>query len=278
MTVTAMRDLGDQGKKPTLALLHAALDHRGSMSTLVRLKAEIEAAAQPVSDSPEALKAFREIWGLAVEEGRTQQEAVAADLRENLKTLAAENERLDGTALAAQNRATELELAVSRAEAELNRIRTEREQALGRSQAALVQASAHAAEALQKRHWLRERDGQPDEAVFINARGQPLTRDGVQYIPAQHVKLARVACPSLKTNRASPHVLRHTTAMDLSQDGVDRSVIALWLGHESMDTTQIYLHANLELKEQALAKTEPFQGQVARYRPPDQILACLQGF
>ena len=146
----AMRDLGDQGKKPTLALLHAALDHRGSMSTLVRLKAEIEAPAQPVSDSPEALKAFREIWALAVEEGRTQQEAMAAQLRENLKTLAAENERLDGTAIAAQNRATEFEQAVSRADGELNRVRTEQEQALSKSQAALVQAGAQAAEALQK--------------------------------------------------------------------------------------------------------------------------------
>src|ERR1019366_8977436 len=126
------------------------------------------------------------------------------------------------------------------------------------------------------RHWLMERDGKPDEAVFINARGQPLSRDGVQYILAQHVKQARVKCPSLKTKRASPHVLRHTLAMELLQHGVDRSVIALWLGHESMDTTQIYLHANLELKEQALAKTEPFKGRNGRYRPPEQLLAFLQ--
>ena len=127
------------------------------------------------------------------------------------------------------------------------------------------------------RHWLLERDGKPDEAVFINARGQPLSRDGVQYILAQHVKQARVKCPSLKTKRASPHVLRHTLAMELLQHGVDRSVIALWLGHESMETTQIYLHANLELKEQALEKTEPFAGQSRRYRPPDQLLAFLRG-
>ena len=145
-----MLDLADQGKKPTLAVLHAALGHRGSMSTLVRLKSEIEAAAQPVADSPEALRAFREIWALAVEEGRTQQEAVAAELRENLKTLAGENERLDGAAIAAQNRATELEQAASRADSELNRVRTEQEQALNKSQAALVQASAQAAEVLQK--------------------------------------------------------------------------------------------------------------------------------
>jgi len=146
----AVRDLAAQGKKPTLAMLHAALNNRGSMSTLVRLKAEIEAAAQPVTDSPDALRAFREIWALAVEEGRLQQEAVVTELRENLRTLAAENERLDGTATAAQTRVGELEQSVSRAEAELSRVRTEQEQALGRSQAALVQVSAQASEALQK--------------------------------------------------------------------------------------------------------------------------------
>jgi chromosome segregation ATPase len=146
----AIGDLAAQGKKPTLAILHAALQHRGSMSTLVRLKAEVEAAAQPASDSPEALKAFREIWALAVDEGRIQQEAVTAELRENLKALAAENERLEGTAVAAQERATELELTASRAAAELNRIRAEQERQLSQAQAALVQASAQAAEALQE--------------------------------------------------------------------------------------------------------------------------------
>jgi integrase/recombinase XerD len=126
------------------------------------------------------------------------------------------------------------------------------------------------------RRWLRERNGQTAEAVFTNARGQPLTRDGVQYILSQHTNTARAKCPSLKAKRVSPHVLRHSTAMSLLQNGVDRSIIALWLGHESMDTTQIYLHANLELKEKALAKTEPFQVRVGRYRPPDQLLAFLQ--
>ncbi len=77
-------------------------------------------------------------------------------------------------------------------------------------------------------------------------------------------------------SRVSPHVLRHTTVIDLLQRGVDRSVIALRLGHESMETTQAYLHASLELKERALAKTEPFKGQSRRYRPPDQLMAFLQ--
>lgn len=126
------------------------------------------------------------------------------------------------------------------------------------------------------RQWLRERGNQPAEALFTNARGQPLSRDGVQYVLAQHLNKARTECPSLKTKRVSPHVLRHTAAMSLLQHGVDRSVIALWLGHESMDTTQMYLHASLELKEQALAKTTPFLGEVARYRPPDRLLTFLQ--
>lgn len=126
------------------------------------------------------------------------------------------------------------------------------------------------------RAWLRERNAQPDAPLFPNLRGKPLSRDGVQYLLAKHVASARQHCPSLKTKRISPHVLRHSTAMDLLQCGVDRSVIALWLGHERMDTTQIYLHASLELKEKALAKTEPFYGRPPRYRPPDQLMAFLQ--
>jgi predicted nucleic acid-binding Zn-ribbon protein len=120
------------------------------MSTLVRLKSEIEAAAQPVSESPDAFKAFRQIWALAVEECRAQQEAVTAEPRESLRALATENERLEGAAVAAQNHTTELEQAASRAEAELNRVRTEQGNALDRSQTALVATSAQGADALQK--------------------------------------------------------------------------------------------------------------------------------
>jgi site-specific recombinase XerD len=93
---------------------------------------------------------------------------------------------------------------------------------------------------------------------------------------AQHVKTAQAKCPSLKTKRVSPHVLRHSTAMNLLRNGVDRSVIALWLGHESMDTTQIYLHSSMELKEKALTKTKPFESRSRRYRPLDQLLSFLQ--
>lgn len=126
------------------------------------------------------------------------------------------------------------------------------------------------------RRWLPERDGQPTDVIFPNAQGTPLSRDGVEYLLAKYVTLARLVCPSLKNKRVSPHVLRHSTAMDLLQHGVDRSVIALWLGHESMDTTQVYLHASLALKEQALAKTDPLQGRLGRYRPSDKLLAFLQ--
>jgi integrase/recombinase XerD len=126
------------------------------------------------------------------------------------------------------------------------------------------------------RNWLKERHGQPNEVVFTNARGQPLSRDGVEYLLAKHLEVARRACPSLRAKHVTVHVLRHTCAMQLLQHGVDRSVIALWLGHENMESTQPYLHASLQIKEQALAKTEPFAGQSRRYHPTDQLLAFLQ--
>lgn len=126
------------------------------------------------------------------------------------------------------------------------------------------------------RRWLQERKGRPSEPLFPSARGRPLSRDGVQYLLARHVRKATTQCPSLQAKRVSPHVLRHTTAMNLLEHGVDRSVIALWLGHESVETTQVYLHASLKLKEQALAKLVPPGGALCRYRPPDQLLAFLQ--
>jgi chromosome segregation ATPase len=146
----AILDLASQGKKPTLAAVHAALNNRGSMSTLVRLKAEIEAAAQPVTDSPEGLKAFREVWALAVDEGRKQQEAVLVELRESVKALATENERLEGTALAAQNHAAEIEQAKSRAETELSRVKTHIEGEMKQAKTDLAEATTQAAGALQK--------------------------------------------------------------------------------------------------------------------------------
>lgn len=126
-------------------------------------------------------------------------------------------------------------------------------------------------------NWLREQECQPSDPLFPNQRGQSLSRDGVERLLAKHLAVARAACPALGRKRVSPHVLRHTAAMDLLQHGVDRSVIALWLGHESVETTQMYLRASLEMKERALAKTAPMSVPAGRYRPDDPLLAFLRG-
>src|SRR5439155_19777222 len=116
--------------------------------------------------------------------------------------------------------------------------------------------------------WLQEPARGANEIVFPNARGGRLSADGVQYLLAKYIAVAQQSCPSLSSKRVTPHCLRHTAAMELLQAGVDRSVIALWLGHESVETTQIYLDANLALKEQALAKTAPANTKPSgRYRP-----------
>ncbi len=126
------------------------------------------------------------------------------------------------------------------------------------------------------RVWLRERHGQLDDPLFPNARGRSLSRDGVEYLLAKNVAVAGQQCSSLQKKHITPHVLRHTTAMELLQHGVDRSVIALWLGHESLETTEVYIQADLKMKEQALAKITPINVQPGRYRPDDHILAFLR--
>ena len=125
------------------------------------------------------------------------------------------------------------------------------------------------------RTWLGERRGAPEAPVFPNRRGGALSHDGLAYLLAKHVAVAQETCPSLTGKRVTPHVLRHSAAMELLQNGVDRSVIALWLGHESVETTYVYLHANLKLKEAAMAKTTPAEVPPNRYRPDDQLLAFL---
>lgn len=124
--------------------------------------------------------------------------------------------------------------------------------------------------------WLQEIPATADAIVFPNAHGARLSPDGVQYLLAKHVAAAAPNCPSLAHKRVTPHVLRHTTAMELLQAGVDRAVIALWLGHESVETTQIYLDANLAIKEQALARTTPLDVTPGRFHPGDQLLAFLK--
>ncbi|MGO8697293.1 MAG: tyrosine-type recombinase/integrase [Limisphaerales bacterium] len=96
------------------------------------------------------------------------------------------------------------------------------------------------------RDWLQVDKGHPTDPLFCNARGRPLSRDGVEYLLAKHAATACLKCASLGHKRVSPSVLRHSLAMTLLQSGVDRSVIALWLGHESIETTQVYFHANLD--------------------------------
>lgn len=125
------------------------------------------------------------------------------------------------------------------------------------------------------REWLRERRGEPCDPLFPSQRGGPLSRDSIEHIVHKHVTVASQQCASLQHKHVTPHVLRHTTAMELLQHGVDSAVIALWLGHESIETTQIYLHANLEMKEKALAKTTPANVPLGRYRPDDQLLTFL---
>ena len=125
--------------------------------------------------------------------------------------------------------------------------------------------------------WLAEATQRSDGIVFPSARGARLSADGVQYLLRKHLAVARARCPSLRQRSVSPHVLRHTAAMELLQAGVDCSVIALWLGHESVETTQIYLDANLALKEAALAKTTPLKSKALRYRPDDALMRFLTG-
>jgi site-specific recombinase XerD len=126
------------------------------------------------------------------------------------------------------------------------------------------------------RAWLREIATDDDAIVFPSARGTRLSADGVQYLLSKHVDRARQSCPSLRDKHVTPHVLRHTMAMELLQAGAERSVIALWLGHESIETTQVYLDANLDIKQAALDKVEPHKGRVARFRPDDQLMAFLK--
>jgi integrase/recombinase XerD len=126
------------------------------------------------------------------------------------------------------------------------------------------------------RAWLRERSGAANDPVFPTRQGRALSVDAVQWRLTKHVTTAAPGCPSLSGKHVSPHVLRHTCAVNLLHAGVDIATIALWLGHSDIRATQTYLHADLSLKERALARTSPPDTAPGRYRPSDTLLAFLE--
>jgi len=125
--------------------------------------------------------------------------------------------------------------------------------------------------------WISELGGTDTTPLFPARTGRPLTRDALARRLTKYSAQAAERCPSLGEKNVTPHVLRHTAAMRLLHAGIDISVIALWLGHEQIETTHKYLHADLAIKEQALAKTKPLDSKPGRYRPPDSLLDFLEG-
>ena len=126
------------------------------------------------------------------------------------------------------------------------------------------------------RLWLAERAGRPGDPLFCTRTGRRLSRDAVALRVRTHAETATERCPSLAGKRIHPHVLRHSCAMTLLQAGVDTSVIALWLGHAGVRSTDPYLHADITIKERALALTTPATAKPGRYRPTDKTLAFLE--
>ena len=124
--------------------------------------------------------------------------------------------------------------------------------------------------------WLSERPGAASDPLFPTITGSRLSRDAIERRLAHHVAIARAGCPSLQGKQVTMHTLRHTTAMRLLLAGNDVTVIALWLGHEQIATTNIYLHADMTHKQQAIDRTKPLATKPGRYRPPDSLLAFLE--
>jgi len=124
--------------------------------------------------------------------------------------------------------------------------------------------------------WIKEQGQDESQFLFPSTRGGRLSADAVQHLVGKYAAAARSACPSLGKKRVTPHVLRHTVAMEMLQAGVDRSMIAIWLGHESVETTQIYLDANMAIKREILDKTRPLHSRLGRYRPGDRLLSYLR--
>ena len=124
--------------------------------------------------------------------------------------------------------------------------------------------------------WIAEQPPEPTTPVFPTAKGSAMSSDALQRLVRRHISTAAKTCPSLRKKRVTPHTLRHTLAMNLLQSGVDITVIALWLGHESIETTQTYLHADMAMKEKALSRTVQGSTATKRYRPNDKLLAFLE--
>ena len=124
--------------------------------------------------------------------------------------------------------------------------------------------------------WLAAQPPEAATPVFPTAKGNAMSSDALQRLVRRYIKSAAKSCPSLRKKRVTPHTLRHTLAMNLHQSGVDLTVIALWLGHESIETTQMYLHADMAMKEKALARTAQGPTAPKRYRPKDKLLAFLE--
>jgi integrase len=125
------------------------------------------------------------------------------------------------------------------------------------------------------RAWIAERNGAPSEPLFPTITGTSLSRDAIERRIANYAHRSAQRCPSITTKRVTAHTLRHTCAMRLLLSGVDVTVIALWLGHEQVTTTNIYLHADMSQKERAIARTKPSDTKPGRYRAPDSLLAFL---
>jgi site-specific recombinase XerD len=125
--------------------------------------------------------------------------------------------------------------------------------------------------------WLAERGGVISDPLFPTRRGTPMSRDALERRIARHTALAERSCSTLHGKKITAHVMRHTCAMRLLAANIDVAVIALWLGHENVATTSVYLNADLALKERALARTTPSNARPGRYRPPDSIVAFLDG-
>ena len=124
--------------------------------------------------------------------------------------------------------------------------------------------------------WIRERAGEPGDPLFPTSRGRALSRDAIALLVTKYAAIAAVTCPTLRAKPVSPRTLRHTCAMNLLRSGADPAVIALWLGHANLRSVERYIHADMSIKERALARTTPIGSSPRRYQPSDRLIAFLE--